>query len=129
VILADTDVLIDYLRGHGPAADRIALELEHGLATTVVSAFELWAGSLGSGRRERAVQSLLGALRIVPLDEESSRMAAEVRHQLQARGRTLAMADALIAGICIQSGAVLLTRNTRHFQDIPRLALGGLGPV
>ena len=47
MIVADTDVLIDYLRGEGPQADRIAFELQHGLGTTVVTAFELWAGAVG----------------------------------------------------------------------------------
>ena len=37
MMVADTDVLIDFLQGAEPAARRIALELEHqGLATTVI---------------------------------------------------------------------------------------------
>jgi hypothetical protein len=40
MIVADTDLLIAYLRGERSQAERIALELQHGLATTVVTAFE-----------------------------------------------------------------------------------------
>ncbi|TMA82368.1 MAG: type II toxin-antitoxin system VapC family toxin, partial [Deltaproteobacteria bacterium] len=37
MMVADTDVLIDYLQGRGPGADRIAVELEHAqLCTTAV---------------------------------------------------------------------------------------------
>jgi predicted nucleic acid-binding protein len=58
MIVADTDVLIDFLRGHHPVAGRVSLELEHGLATTTLTAFELWTGSTGSSRREQAVSTL-----------------------------------------------------------------------
>ncbi|MFH1567468.1 MAG: type II toxin-antitoxin system VapC family toxin [Gemmatimonadota bacterium] len=126
MIVADTDVLIDYLRGAAPATDRIRLELERGLATTAVSAFELWAGSLGSSRREGAVEDLLGALRIVPLDPASAKRAARIRYDVRSQGQTMAMADALIAGICVEWDAILLTRNRKHFEGVPHLALGTL---
>lgn len=126
MIVADTDVLIDFLRGHTPVAERIALELERGLATTAVSAFELWAGSLGSGPREDAVETLLAALRILPLDPASAKTAASIKGELQSDGRTLPMADALIAGICVEHEAALLTRNRKHFESIPRLVLGAV---
>lgn len=45
MIVADTDVLIDFLANRDPAASRIALELKSGrLSTTAVSRFELLAG-------------------------------------------------------------------------------------
>lgn len=48
MIVADTDVLIDFLANRGPAADVVAEALERGrLATTVVSRFR----SLEAGRR------------------------------------------------------------------------------
>jgi predicted nucleic acid-binding protein len=125
MIVADTDVLIDYLR-NGGAADRVAGELRRGLATTVISAFELWAGSVGSKKRERAVEKVLDALEILPLDTPGAREAASLRYDLRKQGRTMCMADALIAGICIAKQATLLTRNNRHFVDIPGLSLGQL---
>ncbi len=126
MIVADTDVLIDFLRGHGPAADRIAFEIEQGLVTTTVTAFELWAGSTGSQRREEAVKTLLAALRVLPLDAMSARTAAQIKGYLQSMGRTMGMADALIAGTCVKHGAILLTRNHRHFEGIERLSLGSI---
>ena len=94
MIVADTDVLIDFLRGHGLVADRIAFEIERGLSTTTVTAFELWTGSTGSQRRENAVNALLSALRILPLDPVSARTAAQIKGDLQTSGRTMGMADA-----------------------------------
>ena len=63
-------------------------------------------------------------MKILPLDKESAKNAAEIKEHLKARGRTCGMADALIAGICVKNSAVFLTRNSVHFRDIPRLTLG-----
>ncbi len=123
IIVADTDVLIDYLRGEDPQAERIALELQHGLCTTVVTAFELWAGAIGSAKRERAVDTLLGALTILPLDAEDARCAASLRCDLDRRGRSIGMADSLIAGVCVRHRAILITRNRAHFERVPGLTL------
>jgi predicted nucleic acid-binding protein len=57
MIVADSDVLIDALRGRQPAMDRITTELKAGgLATTVVNAFELLSGAR-SAAEERKVAS------------------------------------------------------------------------
>jgi predicted nucleic acid-binding protein len=36
------------------------------------------------------------------------------------------MADSLIAGIALSRSAILLTRNRRHFERVPDLALAAL---
>lgn len=126
MIVADTDVLIDFLKGKGGAADRIALELNHGLCTTVISAFELWNGAVGSPKRETAVETLIESLIVIPCKAPAAKQAARIRRELEKEGRTMGMADALIAGICVQERAILLTRNTKHFTNIDGLFLGRL---
>ena len=55
--VADTDVLVDFLRGRGDEAKRIEFELKTGrLCTTSVSAFELWVGAKSS-QEKAAVQN------------------------------------------------------------------------
>jgi len=126
MIVADTDVLIDALRGHGPWAERIALELEvGGLATTSVTAFELLSGARSPAALD-AVGRVLSALTILGMDEKASASAAEVRRDLEGRGTPIGMADYLIAGICLTNSAILLTRNRSHFARINGLKLGRL---
>ena len=93
MIVADSDVLIDALRGHEPGLGRITLELGTGrLATTSISVFELRSGA--KSKRERAkVEALLAALTVLPLDTAAATAAATVRVELEAEGRKLAMAD------------------------------------
>jgi tRNA(fMet)-specific endonuclease VapC len=124
-IIADTDVLIDYLNGAEPAAARIALELEYGgLATTAVSRFELMAGA-HSVRQQKLVRALLAAVPALPLDGESADRAADVRRTLEKQGTPIGMGDSLIAGIVLANHGVLLTRNTKRFEKVRGLRISG----
>jgi predicted nucleic acid-binding protein len=121
-IIADTDVLIDFLAGVG-AADRVAFELEHGaLATTAVTRFELLSGAR-TDRQCVAVGELLKGLPTLALDAAAADEAAAVRRELEARGHGIGMADSLIAGIVRLHNRILLTRNRQHFERVSGLTL------
>ena len=125
MMLADSDVLIDFLRGKGPAAERISLELGTGrLHTTTINAFELVSGSKTPKEQSR-VATLLAALHILPLDLAAAAHAARVRRELEEQGQGIGTADYLIAGVCLAHGATLLTRNLKHFERVPNLRVGG----
>jgi tRNA(fMet)-specific endonuclease VapC len=126
MIVADSDVLIDFLQGREPAAKRITLELESGqLCTTSVNRFELLAGAR-SARQTKLIGQLLAALPCLPLDADGADRAAEVRRTLEKRGQGIGMGDSLIAGIALSKQASLMTRNQRHFERVPGLALADL---
>jgi tRNA(fMet)-specific endonuclease VapC len=124
MFLADTDVLIDFLRGTGEA-DRIALVIGTGrFCTTAITAFELWAGSK-TPSQIATVESLLEALTILPLDSASARRGGEIRRQLERNGMAIGMADCLIAGIAVERNAILITRNRKHYERVPGIRLSG----
>lgn len=124
MMLADSDVLIDFLRGKGPGAERIQIELgTRRLATTAITAFELLSGAR-SPREMESVSALLSALHILPFDAQAAEQAAGVRRELEAKGETIGTADYLIAGVCLAQGATLLTRNRSHFERVPGLRIG-----
>jgi tRNA(fMet)-specific endonuclease VapC len=126
MIIADTDVLIDFLSASEPAAGRVRTELQNGrLATTVITRFELLSGAR-SARALRAIGQLLEALKTVELDSAAADRAAEVRRLLERKGSMIGMADSLIAGIVLNVSGVLLTRNRRHFERIGGLAIATL---
>ncbi|MEJ2080472.1 MAG: hypothetical protein P8Z74_21170 [Acidobacteriota bacterium] len=75
MIVADSDVLIDALRGRQPARERIDRELGTGqLATTVISVFELLSGGRTSSQNDK-IKRLLAPLIILPLDQDAARRA------------------------------------------------------
>ena len=54
ILIADTDVLIDFLAGQNPTADQITAELEMGtLFTTAVTRFELLSGARTAAQERR----------------------------------------------------------------------------
>jgi tRNA(fMet)-specific endonuclease VapC len=124
VFIADTDVLVDFLRGAGEA-ERISVEITTGrLCVTAITAFELWAGAKNP-RQAAMVKSLIAALTILPLDGSSANRAAEIYRSLLLAGETIGMADSLIAGIALDRDAILITRNRKHYQRVPGLRLSG----
>jgi tRNA(fMet)-specific endonuclease VapC len=124
--VADTDVLIDFLGGVDPGFSRVRSSLEKGqLDTTVITCYELLAGATNP-RQEARISDLLRALRVLPLEAAAADSAARIRLTLGRRGEAIGMADCLIAGIVMVQGALLLTRNRRHFERIKELRLADL---
>ena len=126
MIIADTDVLIDFLRGNGDSAKRIAIEIEtRSFGTTVITAFEIRAGAR-TARQKSAVDTLLDAMNILPFGPEEARIAAEVRQQVESQGKPIRMAECMIAAICIANNSVLITRNLEAFERVTGLRLTGI---
>jgi tRNA(fMet)-specific endonuclease VapC len=118
----DSDVLIDYLRGAGPGRDLLrALARGPGYRVTAVTAFEL---ALGSAYREnpRPVHVLLAAP-LLTLTRKAGLRGGRLLHDLRRDGAAIDVRDAMQAGICLEAGATLVTRNASHFERVPGLQL------
>jgi tRNA(fMet)-specific endonuclease VapC len=123
VILADTDVLIDYLNGKQPIFDQVSEYIRSdNLQTSSVNCFELLSGAR-SGKRADRVHRLVDTIAVLPLDLDSARKAAEVRQRLEESGGSIGMADSLVAGIALANDLPLMTRNRKHFEAVEGLRL------
>lgn len=122
MIVADTDVLIDFLTGKGEAGAVERLLEKRAIATTVISRFELLSGAKSRKQVER-LRQLLEVLPSLVLDDAAADSASGIRQALEKTGSPIGMADSLIAGIVISNGASLLTRNRRHFERVPGIRL------
>lgn len=123
MILADTDVLIDYLAGVQPVMAQIGEYATAGrLETTAITCFELLSGA-GEGKRGEAIRQLISVLEVLPLDREAAEQAAGVRRELDRNGQSIGMGDSLIAGIALAHSLPLFTRNRKHFDRVPGLTL------
>lgn len=118
----DSDVLIDYLRGAGPGRDLVrALARGAGYRVTAVTAFEL---ALGRSYHEnpRPVHAVLAAP-VLTLTRKAGLRGGALLHELRRRGEAIDVRDAMQAGICLEAGVTLVTRNASHFERIPDLRL------
>jgi predicted nucleic acid-binding protein len=113
--LLDTTVLIRHLRDpEGMRPFLLGLLADgHALGTSCVNVAEVERG-LRPGERD-AVRDLLDRLRFLVTTREAAARAGRYQAEFGARGRTIEIADALIAGTARAHGAILLTDNLSDF--------------
>jgi predicted nucleic acid-binding protein len=117
VIVLDTTVLIDVLRGHRPALDYLRA-LGEPPACSELTRVEVIRGLR---RREReAADALLRMLRWVPVDEPIARRAGALGERWR-KSHALSTVDLVIGATAEELGAELATSNTRHYPMFPRL--------
>ena len=127
-VCLDTDFLIALLRNNLDAVKK-AEKLDSDkaeVATTSMNAFELYLGAYRSALAEknlRETDELLSSVTILPLSKESSKRSSEILARLLRMGEPIGIRDAIIAGIALVEGHVLLTRNVVHFSRIIGLSL------
>lgn len=108
--LLDTDVFIDHLRG----AERLELS---GHSYSVITRCELFAGRDDA---ESDVRRLLASHHQVAVSAEIAERAGRIRRSVR-----IDTPDALIAATALVHGHVLVTRNIKHFSNVPDLRIEG----
>jgi predicted nucleic acid-binding protein len=128
VIILDTNVISELARqipDSGVLAWLDSQEIAE-VATTAVTAAELRYGvaRLPDGHRKRELAVVIREIltedfygRVLPFDERASVRYADVVTGRERIGRPIGVADAQIAAICRDSGAILATRNTADFEE------------
>ena len=88
------------------------------------SVFELYVGvGLGpkSSEEKRKVEEALESLTQLPLDQRAARRAGMIYAQKSSEGKRVEPEDAMIAGIAVENGQPVLTRNVQDFSGIQDL--------
>lgn len=118
-VLLDSTFVIDHLRGVPAAVAGMAAIFENGDEpyVTEVVVCEVRAGLRAED--ERHLVALLEPIEFVQPVPDHALTAGRWRAELRTRGRTLSLADALIATAADSLGAVVLTRNIRDFALTP----------
>ena len=114
-ILVDTDVLIDYLRGH-PAAIRFVTDHADRIILSAMSVAELYAGVRGgiNGPEQLALANFLNLFSIVPVSADIAKAGGVYRRDY-AGSHGVGLADAVIAATAVLSDADLKTLNVKHY--------------
>jgi len=114
LVLLDTTVLIDYLRG-AAAADHVDELIDRGdiACTTAINVEEIVRGL--RPREETDADRLIAGLVVIPLGAEEGKAAGSWRKRFSARGVALCQADCLIAAAALSAGANLATGNPSDF--------------
>ncbi len=116
--LVDTDVLIDYLRGHPKAVQYLEANVDE-VAISAVSVAELFQG-VREGQERHKLSTTLSALVVLPLTEEIAEVAGLYRRDFRA-STGCGLADCLIAATASHHGLELVTLNGEHFTMLERV--------
>ena len=130
--LLDTDTLTHLHAGNTNVADRLRSVADVEVGVTIITKVEILRGRIDYLIKAESGESLLKAqellfrteallseLLIVPLDRAASIELDRLRDV--SKFRKIGRADLLIASITLANRATLVTRNLRHFKQIPGL--------
>ena len=117
-MLVDTDVMVDFLRGHAKA---VALVHDHSprIILSGIAAAELYAGVKGD-KELNTLDDLLSLFRIVPVSAELARAGGLYKRDY-ANSHGVGLADAIIAATAQAESADLKTLNVKHYPMIKGL--------
>lgn len=128
MIVLDTNVISELARrvpDPGVLSWLDSLEVSE-VGTTAVTAAELRYGvaRLPDGHRKRELTAVVRGIlaedfhgRVLPFDERASVRYADIVTGRERIGRPIGVADAQIAAICRDLGAILATRNNADFEE------------
>lgn len=122
MILVDSDVLIEHLRGNAAARDWLvsARQSSGPLAVSVVSLTEIAGGMRSPERRE--VMRLLGSMHRFQVTEQVAWRAATLMREYSRSHSGIGLGDYLIASTALTEGLELATLNLRHYPMFAGLA-------
>jgi len=119
--MLDTNIVSDLIRNpQGRAAKRIAKLGEDNICTSIIVAAELRYGCAKSGSKRllKAVEDLLGEIKVLPFDVPADAEYGGIRSELEAAGKPVGGNDLLIAAHACAIGATIVTANTDEFRRI-----------
>jgi predicted nucleic acid-binding protein len=111
-VLVDTDVMVDFLRGHPKAVALVQAQSARIILSSIVAA-ELYAGVRGEAELA-TLDGLISLFRVVPVSPQLAR-AAGLHKRDHAKSHGIGLADAIIAATAEAENADLKTLNTKHY--------------
>jgi tRNA(fMet)-specific endonuclease VapC len=125
VIIADTDVCIELLRGNRRIIEKRQACGDE-IAVSFMTAAELFYGAEKSQKRQAnsaLVERFLLSVRVVHTNSDIVQMFGQLKARLSQAAIMLPDADMLIAATVLSMDATLITGNVRHFQRITGLKI------
>jgi tRNA(fMet)-specific endonuclease VapC len=123
--LLDTDLCSAHLRGERSVFSKF---VQHSgqLHVSAITAGELYSWVLRSKAppdRLQLLQRFLMGVTLLPIDADVAYRFGVLRAELLDKGRATMSTDLFIAATALVHGLTLVPHNTRHFQNVPDLAV------
>ena len=125
MILLDTDICIELLRGNPKVIDK-RQGYDEKIAISVMSVAELFYGAEKSDyavNNSRLIEEFLLTIEVISSDMEILKKFGEIKAKLGGGGNILADADIFIAATTLTKCSMLITGNLNHFKRIEELKI------
>ncbi len=110
--LVDTDVLVDFLRGHSKAVAFVNAYSQRIIFSSIVVA-ELYAGVKGDAEL-RVLDNFVSIFRVVPVTPEIAKIGGLYKRDY-GKSHGVGLADAILAATAEVEKAELKTLNVKHY--------------
>jgi tRNA(fMet)-specific endonuclease VapC len=130
VACLDTTVLIDLVGSKSKYREKALFKIDQliqrneSLVTTRFNIAELYVGverSANQKSEEQVIFHLLKFISVIEFDDMAARLFGQITAYLQTIGKPAGDMDVLIAATAMVSSHILITRNSKHFMNIPEL--------
>ena len=111
-ILLDTDVLVDFFRGHSKAEAFVKAHSSRIILSSIVVA-ELYAGVKGDAE-QAALDNFVSLFRVVPVNATIAKSGGLYKRDF-GKSHGVGLADAILAATAEAENAQLKTLNTKHY--------------
>jgi len=119
-ILLDTDVLVDFFRGHSKAVAFVNAHSARIILSSIVVA-ELYAGVKGDAE-QAALENFISLFRVVPVSAVIAKAGGLYKRDYS-KSHGGGLADAIMAATAEAEHAELKTLNTKHYPMLKGLRL------
>jgi len=117
-ILLDTDILVDFFRGHSKAVAFVHAHAARVILSSIVVA-ELYAGVKGDAE-QAALDNFVSLFRVVPVGTEIAKAGGLYKRDY-GKSHGVGLADAILVATAEAENADLKTLNTKHYPTLKDL--------
>jgi tRNA(fMet)-specific endonuclease VapC len=127
MIFLDTNIISYFFNANTKIKDKILETIDNNedICTTVINIYEILKGFRwrNNKSKENQFKGFLEDILVFTIDDDVINIASDLYSNLRRNGKTIGDADILIASIVIKNNGVLVSNNTKHFEDIDQLKL------
>ena len=127
MIFLDTNIISYYFNANNKVKEKLmeAVDNDKEICTTVINIYEILKGFRwkNNKRKEEQFKEFLEDVVIFGIDNDVINIASDLYAHLRKKGKTIGDADIFIAAIVIKNNGILVSNNTKHYEDIEQLNL------
>ena len=126
--LLDTNIISHFIKGREPALQaRISRAWdEQSFAISAITQAELRYGQalmVAQDKRRRSIDLILRQVKVLPWTAAAADIYGDIKSQNKRQGTPIGELDTQIAAHALAEKLILVTHNTRHFENVPGLKL------